>query len=144
MFALKKFISVFIILFSLSLCPSVMAAPVTSAFGWRNHPITGEWKFHTGVDLGYDYGTDIVAVLPGRVVYSAEYDGYGNCIILEHENGDHTLYGHCSALYASYGEYVEQGQVIAAVGSTGNSTGPHLHLEWWHNGEYADPLLLWA
>lgn len=106
--------------------------------------MTGEWKFHTGVDFGYEYGTGIGAVLPGKVVYAAEYDGYGNCIILEHENGDHTLYGHCSELYVSYGEYVTQGQLIAAVGSTGVSTGSHLHLEWWHNGEYADPLLLFG
>ena len=110
------------------------AAPITSPFGWRTHPITGEWKFHSGVDIGYDYGTDITAMLPGTVVYAAPWDGYGNCVILEHENGDHTLYGHCSEIYVSYGQYVNKGDVIAAVGSTGNSTGPHLHLEWWHNG----------
>lgn len=142
MFILKKFFLIF--LFCISLSGSALAAPVTSAFGWRTHPVTGEWKFHTGVDFGYEYETGIGAVLPGKVVYAAEYDGYGNCIILEHENGDHTLYGHCSELYVSYGEYVAQGQLIAAVGSTGVSTGPHLHLEWWHNGEYADPLLLFG
>lgn len=97
----------------------VSAAPITSPFGWRIHPITGEWKFHSGVDIGYDYGTGIPAMLDGRVVYAAPYGGYGNCIILEHAGGDHTLYAHCSALYASYGQYVSKGTVIAAVGSTG-------------------------
>ena len=95
------------------------------------------------VDIGYDYGTGIPAMLDGRVVYAAPYGGYGNCIILEHAGGDHTLYAHCSALYASYGQYVSKGTVIAAVGSTGFSTGPHLHLEWWHNGQYVDPMGLW-
>ena len=142
MFLLKK-IWIFFLL-CLFLSPAIAdAAPITSPFGWRTHPITGEWKFHSGVDIGYDYGTDITAMLPGTVVYAAPWDGYGNCVILEHENGDHTLYGHCSEIYVSYGQYVNKGDVIAVVGSTGNSTGPHLHLEWWHNGEYADPLGLW-
>lgn len=120
------------------------AAPITSPFGWRSHPVTGEWKFHSGIDIGYDYGTPIAAMLPGRVVYSAEYGGYGNCIILEHDTGDHTLYAHCSRLVASYGDYVSKGDTIAYVGSTGISTGPHLHLEWWHENQYTDPMGLWA
>lgn len=119
------------------------AAPITSDFGWRIHPVTGEWKFHTGLDIGYDYGTAISAMMPGKVVYAAEYGGYGYCVILEHYNGDHTLYAHCSNLYCQYGDTVEKGTVIAAVGSTGISTGPHLHLEWWHNGEYTNPIGLW-
>lgn len=134
-----------IFLVSLMMIPAIVqAAPVTSPFGWRIHPITGEYKFHTGLDIGYDYGTGITAMLPGKVVYAAEYGGYGNCIILEHDNGDHTLYAHCSCLYSHYGQYVDKGTVIAAVGSTGNSTGPHLHIEYWHNGQYADPITLWG
>ena len=143
MIFLKKLIALLVLLFTFSFCSVSLATPITSPFGWRTHPVTGEWKFHAGIDIGYDYGTDIVAMLPGRVVYAAEWGGYGNCVILEHDGGDHTLYGHCSDIYVSYGDYVEKGQVIAAVGSTGLATGPHLHLEWWHNGEYADPLELW-
>lgn len=120
------------------------AADITSNFGWRVHPVTGEWKFHSGIDIGYEYGTPIVAMLAGKVVYAAEYDGYGNCIILEHPGGDHTLYAHCSSLATAYGAQVGRGDVIAYVGSTGISTGPHLHLEWWHNNQYVDPLGLWS
>lgn len=119
------------------------AAPITSPFGWRIHPVTGEYKFHSGLDIGYNYGDNIVAMLPGKVVYSAPYGGYGNCIILEHAGGDHTLYAHCSKLYAKYGTQVAKGELIASVGDTGLTTGPHLHLEWWHNGQYTDPITLW-
>ncbi len=141
---LKKFIICVLLLTVLSATGIVLAAPITSPFGWRVHPITGEYKFHTGLDIGYNYGDGIAAMLPGKVVYSGWYGGYGNCGILEHDGGDHTLYAHCSVLYCSYGQWVDKGSVIAAVGSTGNSTGPHLHIEWWHNGQYADPYLLWS
>ena len=125
---------------SASLCE---AAVVTSPFGWRIHPISGEKDFHTGIDIAYEEGTPIVAMMDGRCVYSAVYGGYGNCIILEHDNGDHTLYAHCLTLIARYGQSVRRGETIAAVGNTGISTGPHLHLEWWHQGKYVDPLGLW-
>lgn len=116
--------------------------PVTSPFGWRVHPITGKYKFHSGVDLGYDYGDDVLAVMPGQVVYCYWWGGYGNCVILAHANGDHTLYGHMSEILVTQGQVVTEGQVLGKVGSTGMSTGPHLHLEWWHNGVYTDPLTL--
>lgn len=122
---------------------SVDAAYITSAFGWRIHPITGEYKFHSGLDIGYEYGAPILAMLSGKVVFAGLYGGYGNCIIIEHENGDYTLYAHCSKLIAEYNDIVEKGQCIAYVGSTGISTGPHLHLEWWKEGKYADPMGLW-
>ena len=118
------------------------AVEITSPFGWRIHPISGEWSFHSGVDIGYDMGTPIYAMMSGRVVYAAWHGGFGNCIIIQHDNGDHTLYGHCATLDALYGHYVSKGERIATVGSTGYSTGPHLHLEWWHKGKYADPLKL--
>ena len=143
MSGLKKVFSLLIFMSLLILSSAAFAAPITSPFGWRIHPVTGEYKFHSGVDIGYDYGTAVTAMMDGKVVYAAPYGGYGNCIILEHAGGDHTLYAHCSALYASYGQYVAKGVVIAAVGSTGISTGPHLHLEWWHNGQYVDPCGLW-
>lgn len=127
-----------------SICSLTDAAEITSPFGWRIHPITGEWHFHTGIDISYEYGTPVVAMLDGTVVFAAEYGGYGNCVIIEHAGGDHTLYAHCSSLNAYYGSYVSKGDVIAYVGSTGNSTGPHLHLEYWHNNEYTDPLMLWG
>lgn len=112
-----------------SFSASAYAAPITSPFGWRVHPISGEWKFHSGMDIGYEEGTAIPAMMPGTVVYSAWYDGYGYTVILEHENGDHTLYGHCSALYCNYGQYVEKGTVIAAVGVQAIARDHILHLE---------------
>lgn len=139
---LKRFFFI-VLLIGLLCSSSVFAAPITSGFGWRIHPVTGEWKFHAGIDIGYDEGTPIVAMKDGRIVYAAEYGGYGNCVIIEHYDGDHTLYGHCSGFASVYGQEVERGDVIAYVGSTGISTGPHLHLEWWHNGEYVDPIGLW-
>ncbi|WP_462381037.1 M23 family metallopeptidase [Phascolarctobacterium faecium] len=141
---IKLYKSFILLAILMLLCSTVYAAPITSPFGWRIHPITGEWKFHSGLDIGYEEGTAIPAMMSGTVVYSAWYDGYGYTVILEHTNGDHTLYGHCSALYCNYGQYVEKGTVIAAVGSTGYSTGPHLHLEFWHNNQYTDPSLLWS
>lgn len=133
-----------IFLFLFSLTSTVYAAPITSSFGWRTHPITGKWHFHKGLDIGYAENTNIVAMGTGKIVYAAWYDGYGNCVIIEHTNGDHTLYAHANALYCKYGQSVNKGDVIAAVGSTGNSTGPHLHIEYWHNGQYADPITLWS
>lgn len=124
---------------------NVAAAPViTSPFGWRVHPVTGDWKFHTGIDIGMDYGEKIQAMMAGKVVYAAAYGGYGNCIILAHPDGDHTLYAHCSWIYCRYGQEVDKGETIAAAGDSGIATGVHLHLEYWHNGQYADPLELWG
>lgn len=125
--------------------------PVTSSFGWRVHPITGEWRFHSGVDLGYEYGTPVPALFDGVVVQEGNFgDGYGNQILLYHQDMDcYTRYGHLSAINVDDGESVSRGETIGAVGSTGNSTGPHLHLEYIVKNsdtggyEYADPLQLW-
>lgn len=129
-------------LLALVLSTSASAAEITSPFGWRLHPITGKYAFHSGLDIGYAEGTPIVAMKSGTVVYAAAYGDYGNCIILEHPGGEYTLYAHCATLNALYGD-VRRGEIIASVGSTGASTGPHLHLEWWQNGQYRDPLGLW-
>lgn len=137
-----KAVLAFNILFFTFTLPAA-AAEITSPFGWRINPVTGDDEFHPGIDIAYEYGTPIGAMLPGRVVYAAEYGGYGNCVILEHENGDNTLYAHLSEITAVYDAWVEGGDVIGYAGSTGFSTGPHLHLEWWHQGEYVDPLYLW-
>lgn len=113
---------------------------VTSFYGAREHPITGEADFHTGVDIAAAEGTPIQAVLPGRVVEAGWSDGYGNRIVLEHEGGLRTAYCHCSRLLAGEGTVVAQGDRIALVGSTGVSTGPHLHLEASVDGQRQDPL----
>ncbi|MBD2175903.1 peptidoglycan DD-metalloendopeptidase family protein [Pseudanabaena sp. FACHB-1998] len=113
--------------------------PVTSNFGWRVHPILGTERFHSGIDFGADYGSLIYASAQGRVIYADWYGGYGNAVIVDHGNGMTTLYGHCSELYVKDGDVVERGQPIAAVGSTGFSTGPHLHFELRANGEPIDP-----
>ena len=112
---------------------------VTSNFGWRTHPILGTERFHSGIDFGADYGTLIYASERGRVIYADWYGGYGNAVIIDHGNGMTTLYAHCSELYVKDGDPVEKGQPVAAVGSTGFSTGPHLHFELRANGEPIDP-----
>jgi murein DD-endopeptidase MepM/ murein hydrolase activator NlpD len=113
--------------------------PVTSNFGWRTHPILGTERFHSGIDFGADYGSLVYASARGRVIYADWYGGYGNAVIIDHGNGMTTLYGHCSELYVKDGDVVEKGQPISAVGSTGFSTGPHLHFELRANGEPVDP-----
>ncbi|MCA6518530.1 MAG: peptidoglycan DD-metalloendopeptidase family protein [Pseudanabaena sp. M135S2SP2A07QC] len=113
--------------------------PVTSKFGWRTHPILGTERFHSGIDFGADYGSLIYASEQGRVIYADWYGGYGNAVIVDHGNGMTTLYAHCSDLYVKDGDVVAKGQPIAAVGSTGFSTGPHLHFELRANGEPIDP-----
>lgn len=120
--------------------------PVTSPFGWRVHPISGDWRFHAGVDLGYPQGVGIAALFPGTVTAAGDFgDGYGNQVLVYHADGDtFTRYAHCSAVFVCDGEAVEGGQVIGTVGSTGNATGPHLHLEYIVPTEdgyaYADPM----
>lgn len=114
--------------------------PITSTFGWRIHPILGTSRFHNGVDFGADYGSLIRAADNG-VVISAEWTGgYGNTVIIDHGNGLTTLYGHTSQIYVTAGQAVQKGQPIAAVGSTGLSTGPHLHFEVRQAGEPIDPM----
>lgn len=115
---------------------------VTSPFGYRTHPISGKRKFHTGVDLGGSgiYGTPIVAADDGAVIFTGWNGGYGNCVIVDHGGGYTTLYAHASSLKAETGKTVKRGETIALVGSTGNSTGPHLHFEVRINGQYQNPL----
>lgn len=112
---------------------------ITSNFGWRTHPILGTERFHSGIDFGADYGSLVYASAQGRVIYADWYGGYGNAVIIDHGNGMTTLYAHCSELYVKDGDAVKKGQPISAVGSTGFSTGPHLHFELRANGEPTDP-----
>lgn len=116
-----------------------ISGPITSEFGWRTHPIFGTARFHSGLDIGGDYGMPIYAAASGTVIYAGWISGYGNAVIIDHGGGVTTLYGHNDSLNVSEGENVAQGQVIAICGSTGNSTGPHCHFEVRENGEPVSP-----
>ena len=119
---------------------------LTSYYGYRYHPLDGDWRYHSGIDVSMSgaYGKNIVATRAGTVILSSleseSGTGYGNYIIIDHGDGYTSLYGHCSALLVSQGQRVSRGQIIARVGSTGWSTGPHLHFEVRYNGETVDPL----
>lgn len=112
----------------------------TSPFGYRIHPISRVRKLHTGQDIGAPSGTPIVAAKNGRVSFAGRRGGYGNCIIIDHGGGVATLYAHQSRLAVGAGTQVSQGQVIGYVGSTGASTGPHLHWEVRINGSPVNPI----
>ncbi len=112
---------------------------ITSGFGWRMHPVLGYERFHSGLDIGADYGTTIHAADRGTVIFAGWYGGYGNAVIIDHGGNMTTLYAHSSELYVVEGQNIQRGQAIAAVGSTGLSTGPHLHFEVRREGEPIDP-----
>lgn len=116
---------------------------ISSQFGFRDDPFTGERKFHGGMDIATPIGTPIAAAYGGRVIESVNSDqGYGNHIIIQHADGLITIYGHCSKLLVETGTVVRAGEIIAEVGSTGNSTGPHLHFEARINGIKVGPAYL--
>lgn len=120
-------------------CPS--SHVITSSYGNRKHPILRKYKLHTGVDIGADKGASIVAANKGTVII-AQYDksGYGNMVVIDHGGGITTLYAHASKICVKVGQEVKSGEVIAKVGSTGLSTGNHLHFEVRVNGETKDPM----
>ncbi|WP_052672409.1 M23 family metallopeptidase [Aliterella atlantica] len=110
--------------------PLTIPATITSIFGWRIHPISGTPRFHAGTDFGADLGTPVVAAYSGNVAIADVMGGYGLTVVLDHQKfGGQTLYGHLSEIFVKPNEVVAQGTVIGLVGSTGNSTGPHLHFE---------------
>lgn len=118
-------------------CPSY--SYISSDFGYRVHPIYGVTKFHSGLDMAANYGAPILAAYEGAVV-AASYDwSMGNYVMIDHGDGLYTVYMHASALYVQTGQEVSAGQQIAAVGSTGSSTGPHLHFSVRLNGQYVSP-----
>ena len=130
-----------------SLHRSYLASPmefsrVTSGFKMRFHPILQTWRAHTGVDYGAATGTPVRSVGDGIVEFSGVQNGYGNVIMVKHNNSDTTLYAHLSRINVRRGEHITQGQHIGAVGATGWATGPHLHYEFRINGVYRDPLTI--
>ena len=120
--------------------PTPSCTSNSSAYGWRIHPIYGTRKFHAGEDIPAGYGAEILAAASGTVTTAGWVSGYGNYTVIDHGGGVMTAYGHQSSQAVSVGQYVEQGQVIGYVGSTGNSTGPHLHFEVYVNGQTTDPM----
>jgi murein DD-endopeptidase MepM/ murein hydrolase activator NlpD len=114
--------------------------PIVSGFGYRDNPLGGGTGFHSGVDIAAPYGTPIRACKAGKVVIASWQGGYGNAVVLDHGGGMGTLYGHQSSMAVTPGQTVASGQVIGYVGSTGNSTGPHLHFEVRLGGTPVDPV----
>ena len=120
--------------------PAPSYTRLSSPYGYRIHPIFNTKKFHTGVDLAAPGGTNILAAENGKVISAGWNGGYGNCLVVDHGGGISTLYAHASKLLVSKGDFVTKGQVIAKVGTTGNSTGNHLHFEVLVNGKTTDPM----
>lgn len=113
---------------------------ITSNFGWRIHPIYRTKRFHSGIDIGVPWGGKIVAAASGKVIYADWYGGYGKTVMIDHGGGIVTLYAHNSRLKVKAGAFVKAGDIIALAGSTGLSTGPHLHFEVRKNGKPVNPL----
>lgn len=120
--------------------PMPYCTMLTSAYGYRIHPITGNYAFHSGVDLAAGVGTEIYATKSGTVTTSEENYIYGNYVVINHLDGYSSLYGHMTHLIVSEGEYVRQGQVIGYVGLTGWTNGPHLHFTLYYNGSTVNPM----
>lgn len=118
-------------------CPS--SRRITSEYGWRMHPTLGYKKYHNGIDIGAPTGSPILAASSGTVIAASYNSTMGNYVMIDHGGGVITIYMHCSALNTSMGSQVSTGQTIAYVGSTGRSTGPHLHFGVRINGEYTSP-----
>lgn len=116
-----------------------VSGTITSPFGWRRNPFGGAPEFHQGLDIGAPMGTTIVAAAAGTVISAGWYGGYGNYVLIDHGGGMSTGYGHLSQIFVSNGQSVQKGQAIGAVGSTGYSTGPHLHFEVRIDGKPVDP-----
>ncbi len=125
---------------SISIWPTPSCKYITSPFGYRKNPVTRKYGLHTGVDIGASYGSKIVAAGSGIVIFSGWYGAYGNAVIIDHGNGLSSLYGHMSSRGVAANDVVVPGQEIGKVGSTGWSTGPHLHFEIRKNGEPVNPM----
>lgn len=115
----------------------------SSSFGWRSNPFTGSRSYHSGVDMACPTGTSVYAAMAGKVIETGYNATYGNYVILQHSSGYKTLYGHLSSIKAKRGSYVNLDSIIGKVGSTGMSTGPHLHFTVFKNGKLVNPAALW-
>ena len=126
----------------LAVTPSIWptSGEVTSGFGWRSSPWGGGSELHQGIDIANSMGTPIFATADGVVVQSGWSGGYGNIVQIDHGNGIETIYGHNSRILVNSGQSVKKGQVISYLGSTGRSTGPHVHYEIRVNGTAVDPI----
>ena len=113
---------------------------ISSPYGYRIHPIFNTKKMHTGIDIPAPTGTPAVSIDQGKVIFSGTKGGYGKTIMIQHDDGKVTLYAHNSELIVSVGQRVQKGQVVSKIGSTGNSTGPHLHFEVRINGKHVNPV----
>jgi murein DD-endopeptidase MepM/ murein hydrolase activator NlpD len=113
---------------------------ISSYYGYRNDPFNGRREYHKGLDIAAKDGSDIVAVAGGVVTWADERWGYGNLVEINHGNGYVTRYAHCKEILAKEGEAVKKGQVVALMGSTGRSTGPHVHFEVLKHGKQVNPL----
>ena len=120
-------------------CVTPLCGTLTSSFGWREHPVMGDLRFHYGLDLAAETGTEIYAFADGEVFATGESSTLGKYIILTHPNGYRTLYGHCSKVLKLGGK-VAAGEVIASVGESGTATGPHLHFELQNGTLYLNPI----
>ena len=116
------------------------SGPITSPYGYRTHPIFGDARLHTGIDIGAGYGSAVWAAGGGTVVFAGTMSGYGNAIVVDHGGGIATTYNHLSGFSVSSGSTVSRGQTIGSVGCTGYCTGPHLHFEVRVNGSPVDPM----
>ena len=120
--------------------PMPSSAYITSGFGYRSEVMAGSGTFHNGIDIAVNAGAPIIAAKAGRVIAAGYHYSMGNHVIIDHGNGVYTIYMHSSKLLVSVGQEVSKGQTIALVGSTGMSTGPHLHFSVKLNGQYVNPL----
>jgi murein DD-endopeptidase MepM/ murein hydrolase activator NlpD len=130
-----------------SLRRAFLASPMpysrrTSGFGMREHPILQTMRAHTGVDYAAPVGTPVISVADGVVAESSFQGGYGNMVVIQHNAHQSTAYAHLSRMNVRKGQTIKQGDIVGAVGSTGLSTGPHLHFEFRMNGRHVDPLTL--
>lgn len=122
-----------------SVDPAAVARQVTSGYGWRADPFDGHGRFHKGIDLAAAYGDDVRAAAPGRVVFSGQQAGYGNTVVIEHAGGARSRYAHLASAGVAPGAAVAAGQTIGRAGSSGRSTGPHVHFEVTVGTETVDP-----
>ena len=118
----------------------VASKTITSSYGWRTHPIFKDKRFHDGIDISENNNKPIWAVASGTILKAQWKEGYGNYVEIDHGNGLHSFYGHLNSYNVKIGDYVQQGQEIGKVGSTGYSTGNHLHFGVFNNGKIDNPL----